>query len=134
MFTLLPWLSRVPPYVQISNHGLALWFTSPFLFWLLWPARRDGLTAFLWVTAGLAALPSLLYQNTGWVQFGYRFACDYMPILFLIIAIGGRRLGRLFWASALFAVAVNAFGAVTFGRAPMFYPQGGAQTDFFQPD
>jgi len=134
IFTLLPWLTRLPPYVQISNHGLALWFTSPILIWLLLPRTKGSLHAFLWVTALLTALPSLLYQNTGWVQFGYRFACDYMPIFFLLIAVGGRKLGRLFWAAALFGVVINTFGAVTFGRAGMFYPPGAAHTAFFQPD
>jgi hypothetical protein len=134
IFTLLPWLSRIPPYVQISNHGLALWFTSPFLFWLLWPKRKGTLTAFLWITAVLTAIPSLLYQNTGWVQFGYRFACDYMPLFFFLIAVGGRRLGKLFWAAALFAIVVNTFGAITFGRAGRFYAAGSAHTVFFQPD
>lgn len=134
ILTLLPWVSRVPPYLQISQHGLALWFTSPILFWLLWPRRKDGLTVFLWITAFLVAIPSLLYQNTGWVQFGYRFACDYMPIFFLLIAISGRRLGRLFWAAALFGIVVNTFGAVTFQRAGQFYGQGPVATSFFQPD
>jgi hypothetical protein len=30
----------------------------------------------------------LLYQNSGWVQFGYRFATDYMIVLFVLIALG----------------------------------------------
>ncbi len=134
IFTLLPWFSRVPPYMQISNHGLALWFTTPILLWVVWPKQRDSLTAFLWITVLSTALPSLLYQNTGWVQFGYRFACDYMPALFLLLAIGGRRFSTLFWAAAAFSIMVSTFGAVSFGRMPGFYPQGGTQTDFFQPD
>jgi hypothetical protein len=39
-FTLLPELSPRPPYVQISGHGLALWFTTPVLVLLLWPRSR----------------------------------------------------------------------------------------------
>ncbi len=134
MFTLLPWISRVPPYLQISNHGLALWFTSPFLMWIVWPARKDTLTAFLWVAAILTAIPSVMYQNTGWVQFGYRFANDYMPALFLLMALSGRRMGGTFWAAAVFAVVVNTFGAVTFGGVGQFYAPGSVTMDYFQPD
>ena len=39
----------------------------------------------------LTALPSLLYQNSGYIQFGYRFSLDYFVFLVLLIAIGGRR-------------------------------------------
>lgn len=134
IFTLLPWMSRIPPYVQISNHGLALWFTTPLLFWAVWPGKKQPLTAFLWITVLTTALPSLLYQNTGWVQFGYRFACDYLPALFMLIAIGGRRFSTLFWTAAAFSVLVNTFGAVTFQRVHRFYPGGNEQTSFFQPD
>ena len=34
--TLLPKLLPSYPYVQVSYHGLALWFTSPALLFLLW--------------------------------------------------------------------------------------------------
>ena len=40
------------------------------------------------------ALPSLLYQNSGYVQFGYRFSLDYMIFLMVLLAIGNRPLTR----------------------------------------
>jgi hypothetical protein len=44
------------------------------------------------VLAGLSAfaisLPAMIYTATGWVQFGYRYALDYLPFLFLAIASG----------------------------------------------
>ena len=30
----------------------------------------------------------LLYQNSGWRQFGYRFSNDYAVLLFMLIALG----------------------------------------------
>jgi hypothetical protein len=59
----------------------------------------------------------LFYQNTGWQQFGYRFSNDYSVFLFALLAIGGRRLGALFWTLAVWSVVVNAFGAATFDRS-----------------
>ena len=58
----------------------------------------------------------LLYQNTGWRQFGYRFSNDYAPLLFVLLAIGKRPFTWLFWTFAAWGVVVNAFGAITFDR------------------
>ena len=78
----------------------------------------------------------LLYQNTGWIQFGYRFSNDFAPLVVLMIALGGRRLGRAFWSLGLLAVLINAFGAVSFDN-PRFadrYFIDGSQRIIYQPD
>jgi hypothetical protein len=61
--------------------------------------KRARAVAALAVTALFVALPSLLYQNSGWIQFGYRFSNDFAPLLFAMIALGGRRLRAPFWAA-----------------------------------
>src|SRR5262249_59614570 len=93
-FTLLPELLPRPPYIQISGHGLALWFTTPVLVLLLWPRETGPLHRPLWLCVAAVALPSLLYQNSGWVQFGYRFSLDYLVLLILLLSVGGRPLTR----------------------------------------
>ncbi|MCS6797298.1 MAG: hypothetical protein NZ898_02000 [Myxococcota bacterium] len=130
----LPWLSARPPYLTISRHGLALWFTTPNLLWVLWPRRVDATAVGLMLAAGATCLLDLCYQNSGWIQFGYRFALDYMPLLFALLALGGRRFGSGFWGLAAFAVLVNAFGAITFDRVPRFYDTDPTQNVIFQPD
>ncbi len=105
--------------MQIGGHGLALWITSPFLLWLAAPRPRRAARATAIALAGtalLVALPSVLYQNSGWLQFGYRFSNDFAPMLILLLALVRPRLGPVFLAAAAFAIAVNAFGAVTFQR------------------
>jgi hypothetical protein len=126
---LLPDLSTHAPYVRISGHGLALWVTTPAFLLLLWPARTNRLHRALWVTTALVAIPSLLYQNTGWVQFGYRFSLDYTAFLVLLLAVGGRRLGRVARGLIVAGVLVNLFGAVTFGRDWQFY-RANRQVDY----
>lgn len=133
-FLSLPWWLSEAPYVRISRHGLALWFTTPNLLWSLWPARWNPTIVALWAAIVPTALCTLLYQNTGWVQFGYRFSLDYLPLLFLVIALGRRRFGRLFVACALFAVVVNGFGAITFDRHHRFYDTDATQEVIFQPE
>lgn len=130
----LPWLSGEPPHVKISGHGLALWVTTPALLLALWPKRTSALHVSLWLAIIPVALLNLAYQNSGWVQFGYRFALDYMPLVFVLLAIGARRFGVGFAALLLWSVLVNGFGAATFDRAGAFYFIGDQSSDMFQPD
>jgi hypothetical protein len=132
--TSLPWLTASEPYVQVSRHGLALWFTTPVLLLTLWPRRVTATMVALYVAVGLVAGVNLLYQNTGWVQFGYRFALDYLVLAVVLLALGGRRFGGGVWLLAAFAVVVNTFGALTFDRAPQYYDRDATQKRVFQPD
>lgn len=120
-FTLLPELGGEVAPVRISGHGLALWVTTPPLLALLWPRCRGPLHRALWITVAAVAIPALFYQNSGWIQFGYRFALDYMVLLVLLLAIGGRRFGAGFKLLVVAAIAINLFGAVTFDRHHRFY-------------
>jgi hypothetical protein len=125
-----------PAPFQINAHGLPLWLTSPFFAWAFWPKRTGRLFWALALTGFCVAAPSLLYQNSGWIQFGYRFSNDFAPFLMIMIAVGGRRLTAPFWALGAAAVMVNAFGALTFQRAgyERFYFVDGTQKVLHQPD
>ena len=130
----LPWLSAEPPHLTISRHGLALWVTTPALLMLLSPARATPALRALTLAVIPVVVLNLMYQNSGWVQFGYRFALDYMPLLLVMLALGGRRFGKRFIALGVVAVAINTFGAITFDRAHQFYDNDRTQTVLFQPD
>ena len=156
---LLPKLLPTAPYVQISYHGLALWFTTPAWLYLLWPQsplqaspplatatatapapatstdiEHDNRRVFVWALAVCSipiALASLLYQNTGYVQFGYRFSLDYTLPLLLLLALTRRApLGRLFCLCVVWGVLVNLFGALTFSRSWQFYFNGSFPVSF----
>jgi hypothetical protein len=117
-FTLLPDVSVQRPWISISGHGLALWLTSPALLVLLWPREKNAWHRPLWLTVAVVAVWSLCYQNSGWVQFGYRFSLDYIVLLAVLLAIGGRRIPR---ALIILGILINLFGAVTFARFGQFY-------------
>jgi hypothetical protein len=134
MLASLPWLTAKAPYVMISRHGLALWVTTPALLLVLWPRRKSSLMTALALSAGAVALANLCYQNSGWIQFGYRFSLDYAPLLFALLALGGRRFGKAFYALLALAVAINLFGAITFDRMHRFYDGDASQRVIFQPD
>lgn len=134
MLASVPWLSQEPPYFMVSRHGLALWVTTPALLMVLCPKRTNATTVALWAAIIPVALLNLCYQNSGWVQFGYRFALDYMPLLFALLAMSGRRLGLGFVLLLVWSIAINLFGAVTFDRAWQFYDSDPTQNVIFQPD
>lgn len=138
LLTSLPYMGAPPrttPF-QINGHGLALWFTTPLYLWLLWPQRRTPLHATCYATLAVTALASLLYQNSGWLQFGQRFSNDYAPVLFLLLALGIKRIGTLFKFAAVWSVTVNLFGALTFQRpqAARFYYVDPTQRVIYEPD
>lgn len=132
LFTNLPQFTSEFPYVKITGHGLALFAVTPVFFYLLWPKKspatpenpgryRLSVHAILWIAVAFTALPGLLYQNSGWFQFAYRFAMDYLPMLMVLLAMDRRRWNWLFYALVGLSVAMNLFGAITFNRFPMFY-------------
>jgi hypothetical protein len=144
MLTIMPWLppkgaqgaAGTAPFL-INEHGLALWFTTPLYFWLFRPKKMTWLYGALAATAAICALMDLLYQNSGWRQFGYRFSNDYAILLFLLLALGERPMGFWFRTAAVWGLAWNLFGAVTFDRGnnlDRFYYREGTQTILYQAD
>lgn len=123
--TLLPSFGGDKSWMQISGHGLAIWVTTPVLLLLLWPRRRTELSRGLWITVAAVAIPTLFYQNSGWVQFGYRFALDYMVLLIMLLAIGGRPWTWWVRGLVVIGIAVNLFGAITFDRYHQLYDTSG---------
>jgi hypothetical protein len=136
VFSGLPFTGVPGVPFQINAHGLALWITSPFYAWAVWPKRTGPYFWALAATALAVAAPDLLYQNSGWVQFGYRFSNDFAPFVFVMMAVGGRRLSVPFWLLGAAALVVNAFGAISFQRGALsrYYFVDGSQRILHQPD
>ena len=117
---LLPRIMTRYPYVKVSQHGMSLLVTSPNLAYTVMPQERSPLTKALWFTVLTTALPSLLYQNSGYVQWGYRFSLDYMIYFMVLLAVGNRPITRLFRALVVVAFAINLFLAIGFDRYTEF--------------
>jgi hypothetical protein len=119
--TNLPVLTTDAPYLKLTRHGLGLLCSTPVFLLLLRLRRWDYWTWVMLAAVAATSVPILLYQNTGWAQFSYRFSLDFTPYLFLLLALDRRPLGRSFWVLAIIAVVVQAFGAATFGRVNSLY-------------
>jgi hypothetical protein len=121
---LTPRILSKPPYFQVSWHGMSIFLTTPAFILLVWPKIRSRLHWPLWLTILPMFLIQALYQNDGWVQFGYRFSLDFTVFLMLLLALGGRKVGWTMRVLILVGIAVNLFGAVSFGRMPGYYYDG----------
>ncbi len=141
VFTILPFLpAKDAPAgtaaFQVNEHGLALWFVTPIYLFLLWPKKRSFLHDVVLLAALGPAVMDLLYQNSGWRQFSYRFSNDYSLLLFVALALGARPLSAWFKTLAIWGVAWNLFGAVTFDRSnyDKYYFREGTQRVLYQDD
>lgn len=115
----LPVLLPIVPFVAFNPEGMSLLLTTPAL--LLLPTLRgwtlSAKAALL--SAGLILLPALFYANTGFVQYGYRYAADFLPYLILAMALAGLRVRT--WpvkGLILFGMAVSLWGAWLAGWHP----------------
>jgi hypothetical protein len=114
-FLKLPSLQLHPFRLLYDPNGLSLFLTMPFVVLLFFPRLRPRLHWPLWLTVAATALPGFLYQNTGYVQFGFRFSLDWTPYLVLLLAVGGWSF-RARGVQLLLALGflVNFWGAVAF--------------------
>ena len=112
---LLPRIELHPLRLGYDPHGLSLLLTLPPLLLLFVPKEKRRLGVALWLAVAACALPGLLYQNDGYMQFGFRFSLDYTPYLILLLALGGWSLKKK-PVIALLALGflVNFWGAVAF--------------------
>ena len=76
------------PYLRPSAWGMGIFFTSPALLYAFRARFAERRVRSLWLGTLAVAAPILLYYGIGYVQFGYRYALDFMPFLALLAALG----------------------------------------------
>lgn len=79
------------PFIQSNIWGMSIFVTSPYLLLLFLYKYKTLRMRALLTSAMLTAIPSLFYYADGWIQFGYRYALDFMPLLFIIFILGYRQ-------------------------------------------
>ena len=86
----LPWL--VP-----SNLGQSIFLTTPAVLIAVAASLRDRVNLMLWGAVVLTAVPVFLYYGGGGADtYGYRYAMDFVPFVFALVAVAIRsHFGRL---------------------------------------
>jgi hypothetical protein len=109
-----------PGEFPIGHRGTVLWLSLVVLFgsWWVGPNLEDSgprLRAPLIATVLAVAIPGLLYQNTGYAQFGFRFSLDWTPFVIAAFAVSGWSLkNRAVQAALALSFVVAFWGAVAF--------------------
>jgi hypothetical protein len=108
----LPTVTLNPLSIMFPLTGLAIWFTTPAFVFALKSKIRDAITLSCWVA--VFAIASIVFTKglSGW-GFGYRYAVDFYPFLFILTLKGfGQELRWYHKALIITAVLVNLVGTV----------------------
>lgn len=86
------------PFVVSDPHGMGLFFVTPAFLMVLFTVhgrwRARDLVVACWLSLGLVLTPSMLFFNTGWVQWGGRYMLDAWPLFLILTALGVNRMDR----------------------------------------
>jgi hypothetical protein len=117
LFFDLPTPSPVFPFFRPDGLGMSILLTSPAL---LYAYRAPWRESRVWWIAGAAItvlVPTLLYYGGGWLQYGYRYALDSIPFVWLLCGLAavrdereGREVGLGWRILILFGVIVGLGG------------------------
>jgi hypothetical protein len=113
----LPKLYDKAPWIGYDPNGMSIFITTPVFVRLFWPRSRPWIYPILWAAAIPALIVPLFYQNSGYVQFGYRFALDIVPYLIMLLAAGRLPMNRWTKGLILVSILINLIGAIAFKRA-----------------
>jgi hypothetical protein len=79
------------PFLRPSPWGMSILLTTPAVIYALRPRLRQPLVPACWGAILLCAIPIFTYYGIGWAQFGYRYALDFMPFVWLLIVLALRQ-------------------------------------------
>lgn len=105
------------PYIVPSWNGLAIWITTPAFIYAFKSGIRNKLTLGCWVSVILIAFINFCHGTWGFTQFGYRFAVDFYPFLFILTVVGiGEKIKWNHMLLILIGVGVNLWGVLSVGK------------------
>jgi hypothetical protein len=100
------------PYIYPSPWGMGIFFTTPVFLYAFRVNWRESLVRTAWLAVILISVPLVLYYGVGWVQFGYRYALDFYPFLFLLTGLGiARRFDLTVRVLIGVSILINVWGA-----------------------
>ncbi|MGK2960767.1 MAG: hypothetical protein ACSLFK_01335, partial [Gemmatimonadaceae bacterium] len=101
------------PLVKPSPWGMGLFFTTPALIYVFRAKLKDPLVQASWLAVAATLVPIVSYYGIGYVQFGYRYALDFMPFLMILVALGmPAKLSRTAISLIAVSVLMNVWGAI----------------------
>lgn len=122
IFTSLPHITNHFPYLLPDQIGMALWITTPAFLIFVKSDVHSRLTKISLLSAFLVAIPILMHGSTGFTQFGYRFAIDIYPFLFVILAgiLRIKQLNKRLYLLLVISVIINLWGVLFINKLGFF--------------
>lgn len=110
------------PYMRADAWGVAIWFTSPLFLYLIFHFKKGKYSLSAGLAALILAIPVLTWYSVGFAQFGYRYALDFLPFLFLLlIPCLDVKLSKVAIILIIFGVLFNTiYAGSIFGNYPVF--------------
>jgi hypothetical protein len=88
-----------------------MFITTPALLFLVKARQRSPVVLGAWLSTLLLLIPLVIYCNTGWVQFGYRFSMDFIiPVMVLLAFASQGKMPALMKVLIILGVIVNLWG------------------------
>lgn len=112
IFGALPKFSKDFPYITPSWAGLAIWITSPGFVYALFARGKKAF--YTWISILCVASVVFMHGTTGFIQFGYRFAVDFYPLLMflVLIQVKEKSLKWHHWILLVVGIIVNSWGVL----------------------
>lgn len=110
------------PYMRADAWGVAIWFTSPLFLYLILRFKKGTYTVSSIIAVLILALPVFTWYSVGFAQFGYRYALDFLPFLFLLLLpCLGAKLSKTAIILIILGVLFNTiYAGSIFGNYPVF--------------
>lgn len=114
----LNFLDKVSLHFDLKGNSI-FFLTPPLLasfltFGFIRRAKKfifDPYIIFLWITAIITMVPSLMHYGSGWMQFGYRYALDINVILVLLSVFGIKgKINILYILGIVFSITMYLLG------------------------
>jgi len=114
MFFALPKFLPQKPFIQPSWAGLAIWITTPAFIYAFKAKFKEKVVKYSWISIILISLLIFSHGTTGFAQFGYRFAVDFYPFMFLLIIRGTYKSSLKWhhWILLILSIMVNLWGVI----------------------
>lgn len=97
--------------ISPSPYGMGIIFISPLLFLIFKPYTKSKTLRNLFFGATAIATIDFLHYMQGWVQFGYRFLLDFLPLLLIILAIKFKPT-KILIVLLIISILVNTWGVI----------------------
>jgi len=94
----------------INPLGMSIFLTTPMFIYIFKAKIKIPLVKAAWIGILSVMVPLWMYHNTGFIQFGYRYILDIIPILFVLLFWGVPKIGLAEKFFIIISVFVNFIG------------------------